>query len=178
MFENRRPTPHLSRIHEYGSADVHLEDGTTKSPDHSYYDLNKPRKYSLLERYRRKYPTIVWEVAFSQDARKLGSDCARWVGTSGGNIHKAFGINIQSLNEPTITEDFSGTIKLSVWTVLQCFRDENIKDSECGFLRRTDGHSDEDLSSPLADEYLFSLNWNGGYTWKVGRTETEVCYFL
>lgn len=175
MFADRRPIPHLDRIHEYGSADVYLEDGTTKSPDYSYYDLNEPPKQSRSETYRRTYPTIIWEVAFSQDARKLGSDCARWVGASGGSINKAIAITIQSLSEPAITERFSGSITVSVWTVHRFIHNENTEDWECGFLRRTDGHSDEDLASPLADEYLFSLNWAGKIvTWKVGRTETEV----
>ncbi|KJA23583.1 hypothetical protein HYPSUDRAFT_581959 [Hypholoma sublateritium FD-334 SS-4] len=161
IFANKRPIPHLDHIQAYGSADVHLEDGTTKSPDYSYYDPNKPPKDSMLERYRRMYPTIIWEVAFAEDARKLGSDCARWVGASGGNINMAISITIQSLSEPDITEEFSGSITISVWRVHDFIEDEGTNDCECGFLRRTDGHSDEDLASPLADEYLFISNWGG-----------------
>jgi hypothetical protein len=61
-----------------GSAGVHLVDGI-KSPDFSLYD-NHPRKMPLT----KSWPTVVWEVALSQDERKLAIDLGRHVACSHG----------------------------------------------------------------------------------------------
>lgn len=85
----------------------------------------------------------------------------------------AISISIQT--GPANTNRDIESITVSIWTLHDFIEgDKNTKKRQCGVLRRIDGHSDEDLTSPLADEYLFSLNWGKIVTWKVGRTEIEV----
>lgn len=59
-----------------------LENGSTKSPDFSHYDPyptpGESESGSELLAYRRAHPTLLWELALSAHARKLGRDCARW----------------------------------------------------------------------------------------------------
>lgn len=181
IHANWRPVPHLSPIKCCGAADVNLDDETTKHPDLSYYDRNVPPiPYGPdIEAYISSFPTMVLEVAFSQDARKLGSDCARWTGASGGCTNMAIAIAIQNgLTDTSVLE----SITVTVWTLRDFIaNDKKTRKRECGFLRRIDGHSDEDLASPLASEYLFSIRVGKRgdiFTWRVGRTqETEVSPF-
>jgi hypothetical protein len=72
-----------------GSADVNLVDGI-KSPDYSLYE-NHPQKKPLT----KALPTVVWEVAYSQDERKLAYDLGRHVTCSLGRVRLAIGVNIE-----------------------------------------------------------------------------------
>lgn len=72
-----------------GSADVDLVDGI-KSPDFSLYD-NNPQKKPLT----KAWPTVVWEVAYSQDEGKLANDLGRHLACSLGRVRLAIGVNIE-----------------------------------------------------------------------------------
>ncbi|KAF8811485.1 hypothetical protein BYT27DRAFT_7252739 [Phlegmacium glaucopus] len=72
-----------------GSANVHLEDGI-KSPDYSLYE-NNPMKQPLTQ----GWPTVVWEVAYSENEKKLARDLARYVACSLGRVRLAIGVNIE-----------------------------------------------------------------------------------
>lgn len=72
-----------------GSADVDLMDGI-KSPDFSVYE-NHPQKKALT----KAWPTVVWEVAYSQNERKLAYDLGRHVACSLGRVRLAIGVNIE-----------------------------------------------------------------------------------
>ncbi len=102
-----------------GSADVHLYDRTTKSAGLSFYDPNMiPREdedeHDLNAAFMNSCPTLVFEIALSQDARRLGSDCARWIGASKGAVKMAIATSIQN---SSADDDIMETIKLSVWTL-------------------------------------------------------------
>jgi hypothetical protein len=68
-----------------GSTDVYLEDGV-KSPDFSLFE-----KSSVT----RGWPTVVWEVAYSENEKKLVHDLARFVACSLGRVQLAIGVNIE-----------------------------------------------------------------------------------
>ena len=72
-----------------GLGDVDLEDGI-KSPDFSLYD-NHPQKKPLM----KACPTVVWEVAYSQNESKLAIDLGRHVACSLGRVRVAIGLNIE-----------------------------------------------------------------------------------
>ena len=59
-----------------GSADVDLEDGI-KSPDFSLYE-DHPTKQPLTQ----PWPTVIWELAYSEDEKQLVHDLGRYVACS------------------------------------------------------------------------------------------------
>ncbi|OKL62027.1 hypothetical protein UA08_02255 [Talaromyces atroroseus] len=71
---------HMGRLHKailrIGEADVEGE-GRTKRPDTSYLPIRYPN---------RKWPTLVVEVGFSQDLRKLQTDARWWLSESNGDV--------------------------------------------------------------------------------------------
>jgi hypothetical protein len=71
------------------SADVFLEDGI-KSPDFSLYEYH-PKKDPLM----RLWPTVVWEVAYSENGKKLAYDLGRYVACSLGRVRLAIGVKIE-----------------------------------------------------------------------------------
>jgi hypothetical protein len=71
------------------SANVSLEDGI-KSPDFSLYD-HDPKEVALTQ----LWPTVVWEVAYSEKAEKLAYDLGRYVACSLGRVRLAIGVNIE-----------------------------------------------------------------------------------
>lgn len=75
-----------------GSADVDLVDGAIKSPDFSMYE-DPPTTNPLI--MTEGMPTVVWEVAYSQDEKKLAYVLGRYVGCSLGSVRLAIGINIE-----------------------------------------------------------------------------------
>ena len=72
-----------------GSGDVNLVDGI-KSPDYSLYEDHPQKKPST-----QALPTVVWEVAYSQDEKKLAYDLGRHVTCSLGRVRLAIGVNIE-----------------------------------------------------------------------------------
>ena len=63
-----------------GSADVNLVNGI-KSSNYSLYE-NHPQKKPLM----KVLPSVVWEVAYSQDEMKLAYDLGRHVTCSLGRV--------------------------------------------------------------------------------------------
>jgi hypothetical protein len=72
-----------------GSADVDLEDGI-KSPDFSLYE-DHPTKQPLTQ----AWPTVVWEVGYSEDEKRLAHDLGRYVACSLGRVRLAIGLKIE-----------------------------------------------------------------------------------
>jgi hypothetical protein len=72
-----------------GSADVKLRDGI-KSPDFSLYESH-PEKLPLTQ----AWPTVVWEVAYTEDEKKLAHDLGRYVACSLGRVQLAIGVKIE-----------------------------------------------------------------------------------
>ena len=65
-----------------GSADVELVDGV-KSPDYSMYeDRPATRKQPVMQ----SWPTVTWEVAYSEDEKQLAHDLGRYVACSLGRV--------------------------------------------------------------------------------------------
>lgn len=175
---DRRPVVHLNPIQGGCAAQVTLEDGTVKNPDCSYYDPNKSvviAKFAV-EQCRQSCPTVVFEIAYSETALKLGTDCARWVGASGGNVNLAGAIDIACGPVNIETGNFEDnrpieSIKVSLWTLHNFIRHDRVIQSKYrGYLRLLDRDN-----IPLPFKYQFSTNIGGkSYTWIVTRTETEV----
>ena len=72
-----------------GSAYVEMMDSSIKSPDYSMYEV-APKL-----RATGGWPTVVWEVAYSQDEKKLAYVLGRYVTCSAGMVQLAIGINIE-----------------------------------------------------------------------------------
>jgi hypothetical protein len=72
-----------------GSADVDLEDGI-KSPDFSLYK-DHPTKQPLMQ----AWPTVVWEVAYSENEQKLAYDLGRYVACFLSRVWLAIGVKIE-----------------------------------------------------------------------------------
>jgi hypothetical protein len=77
-----------SNIRLGGSTDVKLTDGI-KCPDFSLYE-DHPAKEALT----KAYPTVVWEVAYSEDEKKLAHDLGRLLVCSHSRVRLAIGIKI------------------------------------------------------------------------------------
>jgi hypothetical protein len=71
-----------------GSTNVDLVDGV-KSPDFSLYE-DHPDRQPLTQ----ASPTVVWEVAYSEDEKKLTYDLGRHVACSEGKVRLAIGVKI------------------------------------------------------------------------------------
>ena len=78
-----------SNVHLGGSTDVKLTDGM-KSPDFNLYE-DHPGKEALT----KAWPTIVWEVAYSEAEGKLVQDLGRFLACSHGRVQLAISINIE-----------------------------------------------------------------------------------
>ena len=78
-----------STIRVGGSTDVELQDGV-KSPDSSLYEKHPTEK--LLA---QAWPTVVLEVAYGEDEKKLAYDLGRYVACSLGNVQLAIGVNME-----------------------------------------------------------------------------------
>jgi hypothetical protein len=72
-----------------GCADVELEDGV-KSPDFSLYE-DHPMKPPTTQ----AMPTVVWEVAYSEDENRLVHDLGRYVACSLSRAQLAVGLKIE-----------------------------------------------------------------------------------
>ena len=72
-----------------GFADVDLEDGI-KSPDFSLYE-DHPTKQPLMQ----AWPTVIWELAYSEDEKRLAHDLGRYVACSLGRVQLAISLRIE-----------------------------------------------------------------------------------
>ncbi len=137
---DRRPIPSLQEPEDGGSTNVDLENGSSKSPDWSHYDPNRSSAEipDDLAQYQRACPTMVWEVAFSENSRQLGRDCAGWVGGSGGNTFKAVGLCVDA--GPPLDR------RLKALTVLNGPAQDSMRLLSRSYLRRS-GRSRSESSS-------------------------------
>ena len=116
-----------------GSADVEMMDGSIKSPDYSMYEVApKPR-------ITEGWPTVVWEVAYSQDEKRLAYVLGRYVTCSAGMIRLAIGINIEldpALQQPQNLK----TVTCTFWEIedIQCFATLEESGLELNCLTRCD----------------------------------------
>lgn len=78
-----------SAVRLKSSANVFLEDGI-KSPDVSLYEYH-PTKDPLMQ----LWPMVVWEVAYSEDGKKLTYNLGRFVTCSLGRVWLVIGMNIE-----------------------------------------------------------------------------------
>ncbi|KJA15734.1 hypothetical protein HYPSUDRAFT_58635, partial [Hypholoma sublateritium FD-334 SS-4] len=156
----------LPPAYQGGCSEVLLNDGTVKAPDQSLYD-----PVGLLA-----------QVAYSESAKQLGIDCARWVLASNSNTMTAYGIDIESFG-PTRRGIRGPLSKITVnrWTLLEFIgKDKNATNEQCGKLRRLDkydDHSEEVV--PLAKEYVYSLRMSKQRisTWWAIKKETVASSF-
>lgn len=98
-------------------------------------------------------------------ARKLGRDCARWVGVSEGKINLAIGVKFDfgPESKSPATNRTVKKITLSKWTVHKYIEgDSKPTKDECFKLRRAHGKADKGKKITLANRYLFSVEWDNG----------------
>jgi hypothetical protein len=85
----------MSKIHLGGCMDVDLVDGAIKSPKFSMYEDPDP---STTKPMTEGMPTVVWEVAYSQDEKNLAYVLGRYVACSLGSVRLVIGMNIKHNN--------------------------------------------------------------------------------
>ena len=83
------PLPGPPHIDSFGSAERSLADGTRKAPDHSLLDATPGRPIRL-----KGWPTVVFEMAWTQTSEELAWVCGRWVAGSEAKINLAIGIDV------------------------------------------------------------------------------------
>jgi hypothetical protein len=147
-----------------GTADVDLEDGI-KSPDFSLYE-DHPSKQPLT----KAWPTVVWEVAYGEDERKLAEDLGRYVACSLGRVRLAIGVKID--RNPAVP---GGRQLRSVKKVTCAFWEADYAETfatleESGsqllnHLTRCDSHADEasDHVVPAATKFSCVSKFDGKY---------------
>ncbi|KZP28506.1 hypothetical protein FIBSPDRAFT_852647 [Athelia psychrophila] len=93
-----------------GTTDVRLADGI-KVPDYSLYALTA-NPSSSLSHTLNSYPTVAWEVAYSETERKLARDAARLICFSHGLVQLVVTINITHMQ--VATKELA-TVRCSCW---------------------------------------------------------------
>lgn len=166
----------LPPAYQGGCSEVMLSDGTIKAPDQSIYDPRwLPGEGDDDDDDGPTYPTLVWEVGYSESAKQLSIDCARWILTSFSNTMTAYGIDIESFG-PTRRGVRGPLSKITVnkWTLRDFIaKDKNATDDQCGKFRRLDKFDDDsDHVVPLALEYVYSLRmskWRISTWWAINK---------
>ena len=130
-----------------GSADVDLEDGI-KSPDFSLYE-DHPTKQPLTQ----AWPTVAWEVAYSENEQKLAYDLARYVACSLGRVRLAIGVKIERDPAVPVGRQPRGLKKVTCafWEADYAETFATLEESGSqvlNHLTRCDSHADE------ADDYV------------------------
>ena len=72
-----------------GSANVQLKDGI-KSPDFSLYEEHPEEELVI-----KAWPTVVWEVRYSENEMKLAEDVGRLVACSIGRVQLAIAVKVE-----------------------------------------------------------------------------------
>jgi hypothetical protein len=83
------PLPGPPHIDTFGSAEVVLADGMRKAPDQNFVDSTPGRLLRL-----KGWPTVVFEVAWTQMSNNLAEVCGQWIAASCGKVNLAVGIDI------------------------------------------------------------------------------------
>lgn len=88
-----------SKITDGGSMGIPLYGGTSKTPDHSMYNILAGREYSDVQ--DSCIPTIVFEVAYTQSSRDLAENAARHICLTLGQVLLVVAIDIiRTKDEP------------------------------------------------------------------------------
>lgn len=138
-----------------GSADVYLEDGV-KSPDFSLYEDNPN-----ISPVSGGWPTVVWEVAYSEREKKLVHDLARYVACSLGSVQLAIGINIEHDSAGGLPVGHPRTLKkvsCEFWEVdyTEIFETLEETGSPLNQLTRCDEYADEAAEYVVPAATMFS----------------------
>lgn len=166
-----------------GSVYVSLLDGSSKSADFCLFDPTLRRtgsgRLDLGSAHDDACPTVVWEVGLSESPRKLGRDCARWVGASEGRVNLAIGVHIRCKKGTEDTTRIVSKITVTEWIVEKVYSNDKSEESKdsCNILRRTDRQVDAQPAK-LAGSYKFSTKIGKIVTWKVRKFPTEVSPLL
>lgn len=134
-----------------GSADVDMIDGSIKSPDFSMYEVTP------TVRAAGGWPTVVWEVAYSQDEKKLAYVLGRYVTCTRGMVRLAIGINIEldpALKQPQNLKRVTCTF----WEIedFQLFATLEESGLELNHLTRCDEYADNELDYVVPAASKFS----------------------
>jgi hypothetical protein len=97
------PLPGPPHIDSFGSAERTLADGTRKAPDHSLLDATPGRPIRL-----KGWPTVVFEMAWTQTSEELAWVCGRWVAASEAKVNLAIGIDVILKSEKGAGEKGAG----------------------------------------------------------------------
>ena len=133
-----------------GSADVELEDGI-KSPDFSMYE-DHPTKQAMTQAWL----TVVWEVAYSEDEKKLARDLGRYIACSLSRVQLAIGLKIERC--PAVIGQARDLKKVmcTLWEAdyAEIFATLEESGSELNRLMRCDTYSDDaDYVVPIATKF-------------------------
>jgi hypothetical protein len=135
-----------------GLANVEMMDGSIKSSDYSMYEV------SLKLCVMAGWPMVVWEVAYSQDEKKLAEVPGRYVTCSAGIIRLAIGINIKLDPALKLSQNLK-RVTYTFWEVknIQCFATLEESGLELNYLTRCDEYASDELDYivPAASCYDF-----------------------
>lgn len=147
-----------------GSTDVDLEDGI-KSPDFSLYE-DHPTKQPLTQ----AWPTVVWEVAYSENEWKLAYDLGRYVACSLSRVWLAIGVKIERNPAVPVGQQPRGLKKVTCvfWEAdyAETFTTlEELGSQLLNHLTRCDSHADEasDYVVPAATKFSCVSKFEGKY---------------
>lgn len=174
MVKDRRPVTQLKSPDalEGGSGTCNLEDGSRKSPDYSYYDPNGAAHRT--RDYEGAFPTVVFEVGFTEKSRKLGRDCARWLGASGGVVNLGIAIDIDAGTPEARILD---TVSVTLWRCVSYVSSTTCPvNTILGSIQRFDRLPDKSPSQ-LSYKYTFSKKFGKRYmTWTIVGAPTKVSW--
>ena len=146
-----------------GSTDVDLMDGTIKSPDFSMYETPSP-----MDALTNGMPTVVWEVAYSQNEKKLAYYLGKYVACSLGFVRLAIGVNIEHTAAVKGQPRALKLVTCSFWEaddaeIFATFEESGSK--LLGVLERCDEYADKeaDFVVPAAQKFSFVSEFDGEY---------------
>ena len=144
-----------------GFADVDLEDGI-KSPDFSLYE-DHPTKQPLMQ----AWPTVIWELAYSEDEKRLAHDLGRYVACSLGRVQLAIGLKIER-NCAVAGQPQGLKVTCAFWEVDYAKMFATLKESGSELLNhltRCDEYADDtdDYIVPAATKFFCVSKFDGKY---------------
>lgn len=138
-----------------GSADVKLVDGI-KSPDYSMYEVDS----------KIPWPTVVWEVAYSENERKLAYDLGRHIACSVGRVRLAIGVKIELNHAPEGLPQSLKKLTCAFWEADRIERYATLQESgsELNRLTRCDEYGNhDDYVVPPATKFSCAAKFKGQY---------------